>query len=53
MGVRAIEQETKPLGAHAESLAATLAQTAPAEVARQRIQEVLVVLDRERRRNHA
>jgi hypothetical protein len=45
MGVRAIEQETLPLGAHADALAATLAQAPPAEVVAARVRDVVTALE--------
>src|SRR5919204_100866 len=45
MGVRAIEQETLPLGAHADTLAATLAQAPPAEVVAARVRDVVTALE--------
>ena len=45
MGVRAIEQETLPLGAHADTLAATLMQVPASEVVAARLRGVVTALD--------
>ena len=45
MGVRAIEQETKPLAARVEALAATLAQAPPAEPVAERLRGVVLALE--------
>ena len=45
MGVRAIEQQTLPLGAHADTLAATLAQAPPSEVVAARLRGLVTALE--------
>ena len=45
MGVRAIEQQTLPLGAHADTLAASLAQAPPSEVVAARLRGVVTALE--------
>ena len=45
MGVRAIEQETKPLSAHIDALAATLAQAPPGDAAAGGIRGVVLSLE--------
>jgi hypothetical protein len=46
MGVRAIDQETKPLGAHADALATTLARVDSIETATRRLHVVTDMLGR-------
>jgi len=45
MGVRAIEQETKPLSAHIDALAATLAAAPPGEPVAERVRGVVLSLE--------
>ena len=45
MGVRAIEQETLPLGAHADALAATLAEAPAGEVVAARLRGLVTALE--------
>jgi hypothetical protein len=48
MGVRAIERETLPLGAHADALAATLADAPAAEVVAARLRGAVTALETHR-----
>ena len=45
MGVRAIEQETKPLGVRSAALAATLAEMPPGELVAERVRAAVAALE--------